>query len=78
MLGQTDRDAIPAGLPRYVTVANKTGEIDGTRDDVAIVSPFGNAPYVLTVYTKWLTNYDAGYRAIHRVARLSYDLVGRG
>ena len=77
MLGQTDRDAIPAGLPRYVTVANKTGEIDGTRNDVAIVSPFGNAPYVLTVYTKWLTNDDAGYAAIHRIARLSYDLVGR-
>jgi len=76
MLGQTDRDAIPAGLPRHVTVANKTGEIDGTRNDVAIVSPFGDAPYVLCVYTKWLTNYAAGYAAIHRIARLSYDLVG--
>lgn len=76
MLGQTDRDAIPEGLPRHVAVANKTGEIDGTRNDVAIVSPFGDAPYILTVYTKWLTNYQAGYSAIHRIARLSYHLVG--
>jgi beta-lactamase class A len=76
MLGQTDRDAIPEGLPRHVVVANKTGEIDGTRNDVAIVSPFGDAPYVLAVYTKWLTNYAEGYAAIHRIARLSYRLVG--
>lgn len=77
MLRQTDRDAIPAGLPPHVKVANKTGEIDGTRNDVAIVSPYGESPYVLCVYTKWLTDYDAGYAAIHRISRLSYDLVGR-
>lgn len=76
MLGQTDRDAIPEGLPRHVTVANKTGEIDGTRNDIAIVSPFGDSPYVLSIYTKWLTSYAAGYAAIHRIARLSYQLLG--
>jgi beta-lactamase class A len=76
MLGQTDRDKIPEGLPRTVAVANKTGEIDGSRNDVAIVSPFGESPYVLTVYTKWLTDYAPAFAAIHRIARLSYRLAG--
>jgi len=76
MLGQTDRDKIPEGLPRHVVVANKTGEIDGARNDVAIVSPFGESPYVLAIYTKWLTGYGQAYTAIHRIARLSYRLVG--
>ena len=76
MLGQTDRDKIPEGLPSRVAVANKTGEIEGTRNDVAIVSPFGDSPYVLTCFTKWLTDYGPAYSAIHRVARLSYQLAG--
>jgi beta-lactamase class A len=76
MLGQTDRDKIPEGLPRRVKVANKTGEIDGSRNDVAIVSPFGDSPYILTIYTKWLTDYGPAFTAIHRISRLSYDLLG--
>lgn len=76
MLRQTDRDGIPAGLPARAQVANKTGEIDGTRNDVAIVEPFEDSPYVLTVYTKWLTDYAAGYAAMHALARLSYQLAG--
>ena len=77
MLGQTDRDGIPAGLPAGTQVANKTGELGGVRNDVAIVEPFADSPYVLTVYTKWLTDTDAAYGAMHRVARLSYRLTGR-
>lgn len=77
MLGQTDRDGIPAALPRHVQIANKTGEIDGTRNDVAIVAPFADSPYVLSVYTKRVTNYDAAYGAIHNVARLAQSAVGR-
>lgn len=72
MLGQTDRDAIPAGLPPRTEVANKTGEVDGTRNDIAIVEPFRDSPYVLTVYSKWVRDYSAVYEVMHRVARLSY------
>ena len=72
MLGQTDRDAIPAGLPPRTQVANKTGEIDGTRNDIAIVEPFRDSPYVLTVLSKWVRDYNAIYEVMHRVARLSY------
>ncbi len=77
MLGQTDRDAIPAGLPRGTQVANKTGEIDGTRNDVAIVEPFADSPYVLAMCSNWLRSNAAMYDVMHRVARLSYTMLGR-
>jgi beta-lactamase class A len=77
MLHQTDRDKIPAGLPHGVAVANKTGELDGSRSDVAIVQPFGDSPYVLVLYSKWLQEYPEVYTAFHRIARLSYQIAGR-
>jgi len=77
MLRQTDRDKIPAGLPRGVPVANKTGELDGSRSDIAIVEPFGDSPYILIVYSKWLQEYPPVYDAFHRYAGLSYRLVGK-
>lgn len=75
LLGQTDRDGIPAGLPRGAQVANKTGEIDGTRNDVAIVEPFGESPYVLAIFSKNVRDYAAAYAAIHRLAALSYGAL---
>ena len=75
LLGQTDRDGIPAALPPNTQIANKTGEIDGVRNDIAIIEPFGESPYVLTVYTKDVTDYNEAYRAIHRVAALSYGML---
>lgn len=68
MLGDEDRDKIPAGLPPGTQVANKDGEITGVRSDVAIVEPFGDTPYVLVVMTKELRDYAAGIAAIRRVA----------
>jgi beta-lactamase class A len=72
MLHQEDRDKIPQGIPKGVKVANKTGEIDGVRNDVAIIDPYGDRPYVLAVFTKELGNYTDGLRAIHLVAQQSY------
>jgi beta-lactamase class A len=77
MLGQTDRDGIPAGLPRHTQVANKTGEIEGTRNDVAIVEPFGDSPFVLVVMTADAYDYSASYAAIHAVARATYSAVAK-
>ncbi|MGA8533651.1 MAG: serine hydrolase, partial [Candidatus Tumulicola sp.] len=75
MLGQTDRGGIPAALPPRMPIANKTGEITGTRNDVAIVKPFGDAPLILAVMTKDVEDYRSAYAAIHAVARAVYRSV---
>ncbi len=72
MLGQTDRNKIPVALPPGTPIANKTGELTGTRNDVAIVNPFGDAPLVLAILTKDASDYSAAYAAIHAVARDVY------
>lgn len=77
MLGQTDRDGIPAGLPPSVSVANKTGELDGTRNDIAIVEPFGDSPFVLAIMTKDAYDYAASYDAIHAVTRATYRAAAK-
>jgi beta-lactamase class A len=78
MLRQEDRDKIVRGLPKGVPVANKTGEIDGVRNDVAIVDPFGEAPYVLTVLTKDLADFSNGVIAIRRIARAVDSVMRAG
>jgi beta-lactamase class A len=77
MLGQTDRDGIPAALPAGTPVANKTGEIDGTRNDVAIVEPYGDSPFILAVMTADAYDYPAAYAAIHAVTRATYAVASR-
>jgi beta-lactamase class A len=77
MRGQTDRDGIPAALPPHTAVANKTGEVEGTRNDVAVVSPYGDSPFVLAIMTKDAYDYAAAYSAIHAVTRDVY-LSARG
>jgi len=78
MSHQEDRDKIVRGLPKGTPVANKTGEVDFVRNDVAIVNPYGDAPYVLTVLTKGLTNYGDGLSAIRRIAKTVHAAIGRG
>ncbi len=77
MLGQTDRDGIPAALPRGTSVANKTGEVDGTRNDVAIVEPYGDSPFILAIMTADAYDYAASYAAIHAVTRATYGAASR-
>ncbi len=68
LLKQEDRDKIARGIPKGTPLANKTGEIDGVRNDVAIVDPFGENPYVLAVYTKDLADFSVGVIAIRNIA----------
>jgi beta-lactamase class A len=69
LLGQEDKSKIPSGLPSGTPCANKTGEIDGVRNDAAIVDPFGDKPFVLVVLTRALDDTDAGVRGIAAIAR---------
>lgn len=75
MLGQTDRDGIPAALPVGTQVANKTGEIEGTRNDIAIVEPYGDSPFILAIMTADAYDYPEDYAAIHAVTRATYAVA---
>ena len=77
MLGQTDRDTIPKLLPPGVPVANKTGELSRSRSDVAIIDPFGDSPYVLTVYANELDSPGEAYSGIAELSRVVYQAVQR-
>ena len=69
LLGNDDGTKIVRGLPRGTPCAHKTGEISYVRNDAAIVDPFGDAPYVLVVLTRSLTDYGAGNAGIAAIAR---------
>lgn len=77
MLGQTDRDGIPAALPRGTPVANKTGLVEGTLNDVAIVEPYGGSPFILAIMTADAYDYSAVYAAIHAVTKATYAAASR-
>jgi beta-lactamase class A len=68
LLGQEDKSKIPSGLPSGTPCANKTGEIDGVRNDAAIVDPYGDSPFVLVVLTRKLDNTEAANRGIAAIA----------
>ena len=68
LLRQEDHDKIARGLPKGVPLANKTGEIDGVRNDVGIIDPYGDKPYVLAVLTKDLNDFSLGNIAIRKIA----------
>ena len=53
MLEQEDRDTIPAGVHRHVSIANKTGVLNDVRNDAAIIDPFGRDPYVLVLLSRF-------------------------
>jgi beta-lactamase class A len=76
MLRQEDRDKIARGLPSGTPLANKTGEIDGVRNDIGIVDPFGDAPYVIAVLTKNLEDFSLGNIAIRRISKAVHDTYG--
>jgi beta-lactamase class A len=77
MLGQTDRDGIPAALPAGTPVANKTGQVEGTLNDIAIVEPYGDSPYILAIMTADAYDNAAAYEAIHAVTRATYAVAAR-
>ncbi len=76
MLRQEDRDKLARGLPPGVPLANKTGEIDGVRNDIGIVDPFGDAPYVIAVLTKDLNDFSLGNIAIRKISKAVHSAFG--
>lgn len=55
LLTRTDYETgIPAGIPAGITVVHKTGALDLTENDAALVLGASSGPYVLTVLTNGL------------------------
>ena len=72
MLDQTFNEGIPAGLPKDVRVAHKTGSITGINHDAAIVYPPGRKPYVLVVLTRGLADEGKAQMLIKEISREVY------
>lgn len=69
---QQRRTKIPAKIPDGVEIANKTGELTGVENDVAIV--FGEKnPYIICFMTDGLT---AGGTAVEQIAEMSGRIYG--
>ncbi|MFN8571116.1 MAG: serine hydrolase [Gemmatimonadaceae bacterium] len=76
MLGILERqefnDEIPAGLPKGVRVAHKTGWITGVLHDAAVVFPEGHSPFVLVVLTRGIPEEGKARAIIADIARLTW------
>lgn len=74
-LKEQDRTAkLPAGIPQGVVVANKTGELDDTENDVAIV--FGeNADYIVCVMSGELSSTAAARNTIVEISSGIYQYI---
>ena len=70
LLDQQYKRGIPAGLPKDVRVAHKTGNISTVDHDAGIVFRDGRKPYVLVV----LTQFPSGQKEHHAVAEVSRDV----
>lgn len=69
LLAQSDRETIPAALPQRHEIANKTGELPGVRNDVAIVGYSEARPYVIAVMDRYDTSRAAAVQQIRTVVQ---------
>lgn len=70
--GQQRRSKIPAGTPKGVTVANKTGETDDTTHDAAIVYSKG-ADYIICVMVNAPGYAWSASGNITKLSRITYN-----
>lgn len=70
--GQKFNEGIPAGLPKGVSVAHKTGSFGGVYHDAAIVEPPGRRPFVLVVLTRGIQDEARSHRLVAEIARAVY------
>lgn len=72
LLDQKFNDGIPAGLPKEVKVAHKTGSITKINHDAAIVYPPNRKPYVLVVLTRGIDDEKRSNKLIADISRTLY------
>ena len=71
--GQQFNDGIPAGLPREMRVAHKTGSITKHNHDAAIVYAVGRKPYVIVVLARGIENEKESDKLIAAISRVVYQ-----
>ena len=69
---QEFNDRIPAGLPKGVPVAHKTGDITAVAHDAAIVYPPARPPYVLVVLTRGIKDETKSSKLIADISSIIY------
>lgn len=69
---QEFNDKIPAGVPKGVRVAHKTGEITAHSHDAGIVYPPGRRPYVLVVLTRGIPDGRTADKLVADISALVY------
>ncbi len=77
LLRQEFNDEIPAGLPKGVPVAHKTGWITATTHDAAIIYPPRRPPYVLVVLTRAIPERAVAQRLMADISREVWTVVTR-
>ena len=77
LLEQSDRETIPAALHRS-GVANKTGELPGIRNDVAIVGYGRQRSYVVSVMARYGAGRSSAIQAIRSLVRALDQRLGQG
>ena len=74
---QTRTGKIPAGVPRGVPTANKTGELSNTENDAAILWSDGGT-YILCVMSTGLSNTASARQSIVEISKLVYEYFNAG
>lgn len=74
LLAQQTRYKIPAGLPEGVLCGNKTGEMDTTENDAAIIYA-EDCDYILVVLSNGWSSKDQAITRIQSVSSLVYDYL---
>jgi beta-lactamase class A len=77
LASQHYNDGIPAGLPREVKVAHKTGSITKHNHDAALIYPLVRKPYILVVLTRGIADEKKSDKLIASISRTVYAALSQ-
>lgn len=74
LLAQNTRYKIPAGLPEGILCGNKTGEMDTTENDAAVIYA-DNCDYILVVLSSDWNSKDEAISRIRTISSVTYEYL---
>ena len=74
---QKFNEGIPAGLPKGVPVAHKTGSFRACYHDAGIIEVPGRKPFVLVVLTRGIEDGPTAHGLVAEIARVAYEQATR-